>query len=246
MSKQIIYNLLFITQALLLISTAHAQQYLLGPVLWSDTTIQVVEAGSDEPDSVNVSVAYVANLDLKVLARSRNSILDFLKSIDRIVPTSSNWNTYVDSTCNVTLQYPVNYSIKKLTQPTDPCYAIHLATKISSELHRKKKQPVGGLTLYSTSRRFLEELSQLGLDIQNENDLFRSTMASPVFLQSNTYKAVYWQNNRLESDGAGTMFAQSDEMFFVFIECSPGSAMTVTVDPGIIPLIIASTVKVIN
>jgi hypothetical protein len=246
MRIQLIFRSLFLLQVLAIYCIAHAQQYQLGPVLWSDTTVQVVEFGSDEPDSVSVTVAYIPSLQLRMLARGRIVLQDFLKSIDAKVPPTSDWKTHIDSACGVIVRYPPSYSAEKLTRPTDPCYAIHLTTNRSVNIHPTNTEPVDGLTLYSTNRSFFEELAQLGLEIQNEREFFRSTMAAPIYIHSKAFKAVYWQNDRLESDGSGTMFAQRDEMFLVFIQGLSGSAMTMTPDPGILPLLIASTVSFIN
>jgi hypothetical protein len=246
MKKQFNFPFLFLCQILFLASIAHAQQYLLGPVLWRDTTIQVVEAGSDKPNLVNVSIAYIAKLDLKMLAIGRNDILDFLKLIDGKIPSMTNWKTYVDSACGAKLQFPPNYLVDEVSLPKDPCVGLRLTKKTGKMVHDSKTGFLQQLTLFYTSLSFFEELSQQGLDIHSENELFKSTMAAPIYIESKYYKAVYWQNDRLQSDGSGTMFAQRDEMILVYIYNPSGSSIKIECDVNVFPLLIASTVKFMN
>jgi hypothetical protein len=240
--------LIVLFQFSLLTLVAQVQQSIIHSVQWSDTTIDVLELGDQEASPESIKVAYIPELQAQVLSFDSSEISDFIKKINKRAPSLSTWKTYRDETCGVEFHYPQNYFVDTMRLPQDHCYGIAL-TKNQSKLKRNRSideiEEHCELGIYSTNLTFFDELSQLGLEVRKESDFFRRTMAAPVYIKANNFRALYWQSEPgRDSDGAGNSWATEPEpMFLIMVEGQPGTAVTFNCGVDIINLIIASTFK---
>ena len=244
-----ILAIVILYQFSLLTSTVQAQQYTVDTVLWSDTTIDVVDVGDQEATPKKIKAAYIPSLQAQILSFDSSLIGDFIKKIDTTVSSLSKWKTYRDMSCGIEFKYPSNYRIDTMRLIQDPCYGIAL-TKNRSQLKRNRSmdeiEEHSDLEIYFTNNSFPCELSANGLDVDNESDLFRGILEDPVYLKAKNYKAVYWQNQFRGYDNDGLSYAAREEAFFIMVEGQPGTAVWFDCGVDIVNLLIASTFKFIE
>jgi hypothetical protein len=227
---------------------AQVQKGLISHVQWSDTTIDVLEIGYKEAGPEIIKVAYIPELQAQVMSFDSSEIGEFIKKIDKQFPSLSTWKTYRDVSCGIEFNYPTNYFVDTLRLPQDRCYGIALTKnrpKLILNRSIEEIQKHSNLGIYFTNLPFFGELSQMGLEIGKESDLFKNTTATPVYIKAKNFRALYWQSEPgRDSDGAGNSWAtEPDAMFLIMAEGQSGTAVKFNCDLDIISLLIATTIK---
>ena len=223
-------------------SASQDSSYSFGNVQWSDTTIGVIEVSSDEAEPRTISVAYIPNLNLKLIALNRSRVDEVLHSLNFPIPSITTWNMFIDSSRGVRFRYPKSLSVHALKDPFNMSFGYELRDE---SIPRKKNKSIQTNNVLSIllphNRSFLDEVSDRGLDVKRLSDLFRSDLSEAVYMKGPNHQAVSWKNVRLEFGNSGNEGAREENEFLIVIEDSSGDAATFECDLNLVSLLIASS-----